>query len=210
MSKALQLGDRVKQQGAGGSIQSDIPCADGCKRPQRDISPPLVLDLESVKASSQAGRMVIGHDLSRKAPRPYRVGDRIIQATIERPKFIGGNRCAELDGKLRNGLADIAIFVHHLTDRESLPEQFGTVNGSSAGDFRRGTYGAGRSVFADDVSPNLLAAQHLDELLQKQRYAVIDGWRDLGGLESLCHRLPATFDQFFAIGSDEFMEHAAT
>ena len=49
------------------------------------------------------------------------IGDRVVEAAIERLEFFHCDRHASLRGELRYGLAQIAIVVHDLVDGEPVP-----------------------------------------------------------------------------------------
>ena len=54
-------------------------------------------------------------------------GDGVVKTTIKGPKLIDRDGCARFEGKVGNGLADVAVGPHHLIECETLLKQFSPV-----------------------------------------------------------------------------------
>ena len=89
----------------------------------------------------------------------HRAGDGVVEASIEGAKVVGADGGMQLSRELGHRLADIAIVVHHLPDRQSLQEQITPVLARARQDVPR--VGAGMLELSDD-------------LVEEHRHAVID------------------------------------
>ena len=105
-------------------------------------------------------------------------GDGAVEAPFSRPKSSVLIGALGFHGELGDRLADVAVVVHHLRDRQPLEEQVVAVQ-------ERG--------LADLEARRLSAAQRVHQLIQEERDAVIDSpprsgratigwppWRDNG------------------------------
>ena len=55
------------------------------------------------------------------------IGNRLVQATVEGAKLVGGDFHVMFDGKVRQSLANIAVMVDNLVDAIPEPQQFDTM-----------------------------------------------------------------------------------
>ena len=53
----------------------------------------------------------------------HRARDGIVQASVQRPKVVGADRCVQFHRQFGDGLTDIAIVVHDLRHGESLTQE---------------------------------------------------------------------------------------
>jgi hypothetical protein len=66
----------------------------------------------------------------------YGIGDRVVEATVQGAKLVGGHERFLLDGHLGDGLADVPVVVDNLIHAVSLAQHFSAVQGRGAADFR--------------------------------------------------------------------------
>ncbi len=65
------------------------------------------------------------------------IGDSIVEAPIKSAKFINVDRCATFERQVRNGLAQIAVVVNDLVDREPVLPQLSSVQSGGCGNLGR-------------------------------------------------------------------------
>src|SRR5580658_7629200 len=81
----------------------------------RDETEPLVQCKHALFGDNEILRVGVSGD---------RIGDGIVEAAVQRTKLIDLNRFAELRRQFGDGLAQVAIVMHDLIDRESVLQQF--------------------------------------------------------------------------------------
>jgi hypothetical protein len=122
----------------------------------------------------------------------YRLRDGIVDASIQGVKFIDRDRHVQLERQLRHRLTDVPVVVDDLRYRESLAQHFVAVL---------------RGADVHRVARKLGGLQGLDELLDEERYAVVelrfDGARR--GARQDLHLSPR--DDLVALRCQEFVEH---
>jgi hypothetical protein len=100
----------------------------------------------------------------------HRPRDGVVEAEVQRLEVLGGDGDLLLDGRLGDGLADVAVVVDDLRDREPSREQLPAVQlGAGADGPRRERLGRG------------LQAQRLRELGQEQGEPMLQLFRRDGG-----------------------------
>ncbi|MEJ8816073.1 hypothetical protein WKW77_33805 [Variovorax ureilyticus] len=67
------------------------------------------------------------------------VGNGIVEATVQRAKFIDGERGIEFNGEVCDGLAEVALVVHHLVDGKAKLQQLLAVRSGAQAHFGQGS-----------------------------------------------------------------------
>ena len=118
--------------------------------------------------------------------------DGVVEASVQHAKIIGADGRVHLHRELGDGLADVAVVVHDLRDREPLNQQVMPVLNR-----------ADRNV---GIRPHS-QAQCIDELIQEHGDAVIDLHFGRRRNRPRGDFRPAPRDDLVAVCGDEFMQH---
>jgi predicted sulfurtransferase len=90
---------------------------------------------EKTQSRVQIVRVLVrDHDIALIPELGDRIGDRVVQAAIENPELVHFDLRIQLECKIGDGLAKIAVVVDHFLDSEAVLHQFLAVLG------RRVTY----------------------------------------------------------------------
>jgi len=124
-------------------------------------------------------------------------GDGVIETAVECSKFVDRDRRVQLERKVRGGLAEIAVIVNHLVDREPVLQQFAPVQRRRVPHFRLIGRPAARwpgDGFATPRVRGLLHPQRLDELIEEGRDSMLEAGFARARCGSLGDLIPASFD----------------
>jgi hypothetical protein len=102
--------------------------------------------------------------------------DRVVQTTVKRSKLVYLNGLIALERQIRYRLAKIAVAVNDLLYREALPPELEPMLCGRLADLRQDRLPAAGwpgNLAAAHGLRCLLHLQRLDELIQKQRYPVL-------------------------------------
>lgn len=143
----------------------------------------------------------------------HRIGDRIVEAAIERPELVDVDLHAAFERQVGDRLAQVAVVVDDRIDAETVSQQFLAVQRRTFADFRQSRLaaagGAGHLAAARGLG-RLFDLQGLDELLQEHGDSVFQlhlrhaRRRAPGNLD------PASGDQLGAVRCEELMHHSGT
>lgn len=181
------------QHGAGASPHANIPRLQHLERHERRVQQVSQFMGEEPEPFGPACGFTIDTRLIALASvLGYRARDRIVQASIQRAKIAGADRCVQFHGEFGNGLTDIAIVVHHLRHGESLAQEVVSMLDRAPPDLR---------------TRDFAEAERVPQLIQEHGDTVVDlclcgRWNRPRG-----HLGPAPQDDLIPIDSNEFVEH---
>jgi hypothetical protein len=102
----------------------NIPRLQNLERHERRIHQVPQFMGEEPEALAPAGRFPVDARLISLAPvLGHRARDGIVQASVQRPKVVGADRCVQFHRQLGYGLTHIAIIVYDLRHGESLKQE---------------------------------------------------------------------------------------
>ncbi len=104
----------------------------------------------------------------------HSIGDAVVEAAVERSKFVYFDPGVDFECQIRDGLTQIAIVVNDLIHRKAQPHQLAPVQRRSGAHLRRYRAAPGRTgnLAAEHGVGGLLDLQRLDQLIKKQWDAV--------------------------------------
>ena len=170
-----------------------------------DLDEPSMFDRILIQALLQGVRLVCIETMLPPSEGRDGVGNRVIEAAVERTKFGRGDRLMMFPGQLGDGLAHISVVVDDLVNGVPKAEQLGAMHGGGATDLRG-------SRCRDRVDGTrcrcvFLETKGFDELLQEEGDAMIEREGNLSWRQSFGYLVLATCDQLCAMGSYKLVEH---
>ncbi|HEX5863106.1 MAG TPA: hypothetical protein VF014_02395 [Casimicrobiaceae bacterium] len=138
------------------------------------------------------------------------IGDRVVQATVESPKFVDLDWRIVFECHVRYSLAEIAVIMNNLVNREPVLQQVVPVPRRSYAHLGQNLRSAAR--WAGDLATlhglgRLFDLERLDKLLEEEWYSVFELRIGRLGRGPLSDLYPASIDQCSPLGSKEFMQH---
>ena len=181
------------QHGAGASPDANIPGLQDLERHERRVQQvSQFMGEESEPFAPASGFAIDARLIAFTSVLGHRARDGIVQASIQRAKVAGADRCVQFHGEFGNGLTDIAIVVHHLRHGESLAQEVVSMLDRAPPDLR---------------TRDFAEAERVPQLIQEHGDTVVDlrfsGRRN----RPRGHLGPATPDDLIPIDSNEFVEH---
>src|SRR6185369_15570183 len=135
----IQVGKSPSQHLPGAATRSHMPVANGFEGKHGRVQ----MIAQLVGEHTEALVFLAGNfELALLRELRDRSGNRIVEAEVERPEVAARDGRSGIDSELGYGLADVAIVVHDLSDRQSPAEQLVAVTGRALCDL----------VVVDDVA----------------------------------------------------------
>jgi hypothetical protein len=161
---------------------------------------------ESELLVRRAAVFLLEHAIPLPAEFGNRFRDGVVETSVESLEFRDGDRSLLLDGELSRRLAEVSIVADNLVDRKATLKQFASMPCGAGGQPECHVMRSSVRRLADRAG-SLLPAQHLDQLRQEQRDAVVHlacGRAMRGPLGNL---RAAAFDELRTIVFEEVVQH---